>query len=302
MDASAVKALQIGAWRTNPLKGTLTKGTEVVRVDARSMRLLMALAAQSGRTISVEKILEEVWEDVVVSPDSVYQAVASLRRLLGDDPKEPTYIATIPRLGYRMVAEVSAATDDTPVPLPRSLPTSDSSHAPTVAREGTHWNPKYRTMGLSALLFLLVGLGVFMYMQRPWHGTPPQSVAVLPFTDLTSQAMDEEYFADGMTEELIDRLSHVPGLHVPAATSSFSFKGKKLPITDIGKALGVAYILDGSVRQSGSALRITARLARVDDGYIVWSQSYDRPAQDKLKVQEDIAREVAASLAASVKQ
>jgi TolB-like protein len=147
-------------------------------------------------------------------------------------------------------------------------------------------------LGVCAVL----GLGAFIYERGSSAAVPPQSIAVLPFTDLTSQAMDEEYFADGMTEELIDRLSHIPGLRVPAATSSFSFKGKKLPVTDIGKALGVAYVLDGSVRESESTLRITTRLARVEDGYLVWSQSYDRPARDKLKVQEEIAREVAASL------
>jgi transcriptional activator of cad operon len=164
------------------------------------------------------------------------------------------------------------------------------------------WKPKFGTIVISALLFVLVGLGVVISGHRPWAAVPRQSVAVLPFADLTSQSMDEEYFADGMTEELIDRLSHIPGLRVPAATSSFSFKGKKLPITDIGSALGVAYVLDGSIRESESTMRITARLARVDDGYIVWQESYDRPKQDKLKVQEDIAREVAASLTPSVKQ
>jgi transcriptional activator of cad operon len=293
MDAAAAKALRIGAWRTDPLKGTLTNGSESVRVDARSMRLLSVLASQAGQTISVETLLDEVWEDVVVSPDSVYQAVASLRRLLGDDPKNPTYIATIPRLGYRMVAAVSVVPDDPAVLVPP---------APAKVQERTLRKPKYRMIASSALLVILAGLGVVFYGHRPWAAAPAQSVAVLPFADLTSQSMDEEYFADGMTEELIDRLSHIPGLRVPAATSSFSFKGKKLPIADIGVALGVAYILDGSIRESESTMRITARLARADDGYIIWQQSYDRPKQDKLKVQEDIAREVAASLASSVKQ
>ena len=299
MDTTAAKELRIGAWRTNPVKGTITNGSEVVRVDARSMRLLLSLATQAGQTISVEKLLDEVWEGVVVSPDSVYQSVASLRRLLGDDPKNPTYIATIPRLGYRMIAEVGLVCDDPSAHLP-GIPVGDSSPPGTRVQDKTLWKPRFQTIAVLVVLFLIVWLGVVIYGHRVRDTT--KAVAVLPFTDLTSQAMEEEYFADGMTEELIDRLSHVPGLRVPAATSSFAFKGKNSSITDIGKALGVSYVLVGSVREFESTMRITARLARVEDGYVVWSQSYDRPTQDKLKVQEDIAREVAASLSAAVKR
>ena len=125
---------------------------------------------------------------------------------------------------------------------------------------------------------------------------PPKSVAVLPFLDLTSQAMSEEYFADGMTEELISRLSEVPGLRVPAPTASFYFKGKQLPLATIADSLGVAYVLDGSVRKSDATLRVAARLVRADDGYVIWSETYDRPSEDKLNVQDDIASEVAKAL------
>jgi TolB-like protein len=127
------------------------------------------------------------------------------------------------------------------------------------------------------------------------------TVAVLPFLDLTSQKMDEEYFADGMTEELIDKLSKIPGLRVPPPTSSFYFKGRKITIADIAKSLGVAYVLDGSVRKSDTTLRVAARLIRADDGYVVWSETFDRPFDDKLAVQEDIASEVAKALRASIK-
>jgi transcriptional activator of cad operon len=93
MDAAARSMLQIGPWCTDPLRGTLTQGSEVVRVDARCMRLLVSLASNAGQVMSIEKLLDEVWEGVIVSPDSVYQAVATLRRLLRDDPKNPAYIA-----------------------------------------------------------------------------------------------------------------------------------------------------------------------------------------------------------------
>jgi transcriptional activator of cad operon len=113
--------------------------------------------------------------------------------------------------------------------------------------------------------------------------------------------MTEEPFADGMTEELIDKLSKIPGLKVPAPTSSFYFKGKKNPLADIAKTLGVAYLLDGSVRKSGTRLRVAARLVRADSGYVVWSETYDRPFDDILKLQDEIADQVTKALQASIK-
>ena len=128
---------------------------------------------------------------------------------------------------------------------------------------------------------------------------PAKSVAVLPFLDLT-EGMKEEEFADGMTEELIDKLSKIPALRVPAPTSSFYFKGKQMPLADMGRALGVVYLLDGSVRKSGNRVRIAARLVRAENGYVMWSESYDRPFTDLLMVQDDIAGEVTKALKTSI--
>ena len=100
-----------------------------------------------------------------------------------------------------------------------------------------------------------------------------------------------------MTEELIDRLSKIPDLRVPPPTSSFFYKGKQVPIAEIAKTLGVAYVLDGSVRKSGSRLRIAARLVRADNGYVIWTEAYDRPSGDILMVQDDIAGQVTKALA-----
>jgi len=121
--------------------------------------------------------------------------------------------------------------------------------------------------------------------------------------------MSQEPFADGMTEELIDKLSKIPGLRVPPPTSSFYFKFKLWPrskgseqitIAEIAKALGVAYVLDGSVRKSGTRVRVDARLIRAENGFVVWSEVYDRPFDDILMVQDDIAGEVAKALKSSI--
>jgi transcriptional activator of cad operon len=126
-----------------------------------------------------------------------------------------------------------------------------------------------------------------------------QSVAVLPFLDLT-EGMQEETFADGMTEELIDKLSKTPGPRIPAPTASFYFKGKQIPIADIAKTLGVAYVLDGSVRKSRRRLRVAARLICGDNGYVMWTETYDRAFEDIITVQDDIAGEVTKALRLSI--
>ena len=258
------------------------------------MRLLTCLADHAGEVVSIDDLLEQVWSGVIVTPDSVYQAVALLRRLLGDDPKRPTYIATVPRLGYRMVASVGPWDAAGAPPLPAKS-----------GRQRQHWS--LITAGAALCLALVVGYifygkvaGNVRTASTPIAALGQNSVAVLPFLDLTSESMDQEYFPDGMTEELIDRLSKIPGLRVPPPTSSFYFKGKKVPIADIARSLGVAYVLDGSLRKSGSTMRVAARLVRADSGFVVWTETYDRRMDDGLKVQDDIAGEVIRALGPSI--
>jgi len=272
------------------------------------MRLLLCLATRAGQVVSIDDLLNEVWPDVAVTPDSVYQAVTSLRRLLGDDAKRPTYIATVPRLGYQMVAKVSAW-EDSPATL-NDLSGASLSKNPQLAATNrtTHGARLVVGLLLSLVVVVLIVFAVFFSHGRlasnklsasAESAQTAQSVAVLPFLDLT-EGMQEETFADGMTEELIDKLSKTPGLRVPAPTASFYFKGKQVPISDIAKTLGVAYVLDGSVRKSGRQLRVAARLVRADNGYVVWTETYDRPFEDIIKVQDDIAGEVTNALRLSI--
>ncbi len=106
-------ALRVGEWCVRPAAGQISRAGEIVRLEARTMRLLVCLAERAGEIVSIEELLDRVWPGVTVAPDSVYQAVASLRRILGDDSKQPTYIATVPRLGYQLVAPVERWDDST---------------------------------------------------------------------------------------------------------------------------------------------------------------------------------------------
>jgi transcriptional activator of cad operon len=288
--------LRIGDWRVDPISSEISRANQTVRLELRAMRLLLFLAEHTGEVVAIDALLDHVWTGITVTPDSVYQAITSLRRVLGDDAKHPTYIETAPRRGYRMVAIVSAWDD----PPAMSRTTASATQIPTT----------YLLAACAALL-LALGIGTWLFLSHAnatqiKHAAsavpvPPsqRSVAVLPFLDLT-QGMKQGEFTDGMTEELIDKLSKVPGLRVPSPTSSFYFKDKNLPLSDVATKLGVAYVLDGSVRKSGARLRVAARLVRADTGYVVWSETYDRPWHYTLMLQDDIAGELADAVKTSL--
>ncbi|WP_165371651.1 tetratricopeptide repeat protein [Pseudolysobacter antarcticus] len=315
MEEFPANPLRIGDWCINPAAGQISRAGEIVRIEARAMRLLLCLAARAGQV----ELLNHVWAGVIVTPDSVYQAVTSLRRLLGDDARQPSYIATVPRLGYRMVAAVSdwvdpaadAVVELSPGLADRSIPASGEPSGSVTIEAKTQPSSRKKTVVIFAvtiLAALMLAVAYLLLKRAPSElssGTSTsatesaQSIGVLPFLDLTEE-MDQEYFADGMTEELIDMLSKIPGLRVPARTSSFYFKGKQITIAEIAKTLGVAYVLEGSVRKSGKTLRVTAQLIRAENGYHVWSNTYDRSLDDILMVQDDIAMEVKKALLASL--
>jgi len=234
MDQPRNTPFRVGAWSVDPASSQISRDGEVIRLDTRAMRLLQCLARRAGDVVSIDELLDQAWAGVIVTPDSVYQAVASLRRSLGDDPKQPTYIATVPRLGYRMVAHVeerwpvndvglgvpilsvSAALSDSPVPL-AGMQESAALPSQSVVRK------RRRLVFLGGGISALVLVVALYFVINPFGASPfapavDKCVGVLPFRDMTD-AMDEEPFADGMTEQLIDALSKIPGSHVPSRTS-----------------------------------------------------------------------------------
>ena len=276
-DGSARTALWVGDWLVDPSGGSLSRGSEIVRLELRSMRLLLRLTDQPGQIVSNEDLLDYAWPDTKVSPDSLYQAVASLRRLFGDDSKSPRYIATIPRQGYRLVAQVRAA----------AAPVGPAAETAAPSRR--------RPLGMALAVLVLTAVAGWAVFEHAGGVQPLHAVAVLPFLDLSSDSMDKEFFADGMTEELINRLSHIPGLSVPAPTASFALKGKSMPVDAIARTLQVDYLLDGSIRSSGPTLRVSARLLRAD-GFVMWSETYDRKTEDLLGIQDDVAAHVTSAI------
>ncbi len=295
--------IQIGAWRVDPALDEISQDGTSVKLEPRTMRLLVCLAENAGQVLSVEQLLDQVWKDVVVTPNSVYHAVAELRRVLGDDPKEPSYIANVLRRGYRLVAPVGPWVNAPAVPVADSPTTTSPTATTPPAAATSRWVLRPFGIGLVVALVVILALGYFV-ADRLWLSkrngavesartaasavVSDKSIAVLPFVDM-SEKKDQEYFADGMAEEILDLLVTIPALKVIGRTSSFQFKGKNEDLRAIGAKLGVAYVLEGSVRRSGDRVRVAAQLIDARDGTHRWSGTYDRDVGDVLKMQDEIA-------------
>ena len=202
---------------------------------------------------------------------------------------------------------------DEPVAVVAPRPIAGARHSIGGIHGSARWS-RGALLAVAALALIAAGyfaLARFMLPERSTPPTPPsaavvavapeKSIAVLPFVDM-SEKHDQEYFSDGLSEELIDQLTRIADLRVIARTSSFAFKGKNQDMRTIAAQLGVANLLEGSVRKAGSELRITAQLIRAADGVHLWSQTYDRKLTDVFKVQEDIAATVASALKATLQQ
>jgi len=340
------QVLRIGEWRVDPGLDELSRRGQTVRLEPRTMRLLLYLAARAGQVVDVEKLLSDVWPNVIVTQASVYQAVAELRRILGDDREHPSYIENLPRRGYRLIATVApwkaahrAATSDStqaatgsgqvtngpipasqqslsPGPDGRAVTGTEAVAAPPFLPVGR--SRRRRMLGgiaLSAVIVVGIALGAFWRARHmpitsarigsttevlvtPALATfapPRHSIAVLPFVNI-SGSKEQEYFSDGLTEELLNSLSRIDELQVAARTSSFYFKGKDADLPTVARKLNVASVLEGSVRRSGNRVRITAQLSNAVTGFHLWSQTYDRDLSDVLQLQAEIANSVAGVL------
>jgi TolB-like protein/regulator of sirC expression with transglutaminase-like and TPR domain len=245
------QSVKFGGCRFDLATGQLWSGEEEVRLTPKASAVLKVLVTHAGQPVSKEQLFATVWSDAVVSDDALASCIQELRRALADDAKQPRFIETRHRRGYRF----AAAIDDI---------------AGTIAPD------------------------------KPQAAAPDTStIAVLPFADM-SPGRDQDYFCEGLAEELINALTHVEGLRVASRMASFQFKGPGADIRAVGLQLGVGTLLEGSVRKADDRLRVTVQLIEVATGYHRWSQRFDRTLDDVFAIQDEIAESVAASLRGDV--
>jgi TolB-like protein/Flp pilus assembly protein TadD len=245
-----------------PVQRRLLRGGAEIGLRPKTLETLVCLVERRGEAVSRDTLLSVVWPDVHVSDEVLTHCIAEVRQALGDDVRRPRFVKTLPKLGYRFIAPV--------------VPVAEGG----AAAEGTPPGPLP-----SALL-----------SHAP---PPPTAIVVLPFVNLSGDP-DNEYLCDGLAEELINTLTKSGSLQVVAHSSSFSFKGRDLDARDIGRQLNVGMILEGSVRRTGSRIRVSAQLIDAASGYHVWAEQYDRTLGDLFAIQDEMAQAVFASLRASL--
>ncbi len=242
-----------------------------------------------------DEILEAVWPETYVNPEVLRKYILEIRRALGDRAENPEFIETLPKRGYRFVAPVVDVSTAEPPALPISEEI-EKTPGPAAAsgQESSSGKRRLWKVALIPAVAVVMAAGIVRHFQaaRDRLSIPlinNTSIAVLPFADI-SAAKDQEYFSDGLSEELISDLAKVSGVRVVGRSSAFQFRGKNEDLRDVGRKLGVANVLEGSVRREGNHVRITAELIKTDDGFQLWSQTYDRQINDIISVQDEIAR------------
>lgn len=267
----------------------LTTGGETVSIMPKAFDTLLLLVRNAGRTVSKDEILTVVWHGRVVEENNLTQSVSAVRKLLGERPDQHRFIATVPGRGYRFVAEVRQA-----------IAAEENGRARRL-RPTSVWAAGLVATGLVAAL-VFSGRDIFDGSGGE-TALPPvaeqPSIAVLPFANMSSDP-GQEYFSDGLSEELLTQLARLPGLRVIGRTSSFAFKGKTEDLRTIGHMLGVNHVLEGSVRKEGNRVRVTAQLIDSADGSHLWSETYDRELGDIFTIQDEIAKTVASALRSSI--
>ncbi len=279
-------AFRLGEWVVRPSLNQLARGEGLVRLRPKVMDVLTELAAHAGQVISKEQILDAVWAKRFLGDTALSRAIFELREVLGDDPQHPSYIETIPKRGYRLIAPVQPA-DATPPPQASGVPHPASA---LTSRKAL----LLACMGLLGLVGFLALRGSGS-VRRPDAQGPSVKMVVMPFENLG--APEDAYFAAGITEEISERLVAVQGISVISHDSAKHYSVAKLSDVDVGKSLGVDFVLGGAVRwerdaRGSSRVRITPRLTRVADDTQVWASSYDRVLEDIFNVQSEIARSV----------
>ena len=248
----------------------LTRGGRKVAVEPQVFDLLTFLVENRDRVVSKDDLIETIWNGRIVSESTLTSRINAARTAVGDTGKDQAVIRTIARKGFRFVGEVSSDASDALA----SRPALSGALAPQSA------NPVSSPPPPTALQFPL--------LDRP-------AIAVLPFTNISGEP-EQEYFSEGISEDIITALSKLRWFYVIARNSAFIYKGRSVHLKQIGEELGVGYVVEGSVRKDGDRVRITAQLNDVATGSHLWAERYDRNLADVFAVQDEITQAIVAAI------
>jgi TolB-like protein/DNA-binding winged helix-turn-helix (wHTH) protein/Tfp pilus assembly protein PilF len=296
----AARVLRFDVYELDLRAGELRKRGVKLRLQGQPVQLLAILLQSAGHLVTREELSSQLWPaDTFVDFDhSLHNAVGRIREVLGDSAEIPRYIETLPRRGYRFIAPV----EEVQVPRISEANGNKTREAVAVAPPTARQSKTRAALALTLLILAATGSAFWLVraVSRPTNAASPlRSIAVLPLDNLSGDP-SQEYFADGMTEQLITDLAKVNALRVISRTSVMRYKGTKKGLPQIAKELNVEAIVEGSVMRSGQRVRITAQLLHAPTDKHLWAESYERDLGDVLKLQSEVAQAIAQQVRAQL--
>jgi TolB-like protein/DNA-binding winged helix-turn-helix (wHTH) protein/Tfp pilus assembly protein PilF len=290
-------------FRLEPARQTLLQGAVRVNLSARLFNTLVYLVTHHDRVVTREELEAALWPSRTIEENNLPQAIYALRKAIPVEGAD-SLIVTVPGRGYQfgLPVRVVAAPDDQVETIYGDAPSAaEPASIISPARRQVWWlrRPVLLILAVTIALAAFAWVCLTVFRGDPSAADtrdaaivpPPHSVAVLPFANLSGDPA-EEYFSDGLSEELLDSLGRIGALHVAASTSSFALKGKPASVQEIGRLLHVRTVLEGSVRRDGNQLRITSRLTDATTGYLIWSHSFESDRGGILLLQQALAEAV----------
>jgi adenylate cyclase len=295
MDTVKETPFRVGDWDVDPASGQISHDGNTRKLEPRVMDVLVYLASRPGVVVSREELEASVWSGRVISYDALSSSVQKLRRAFADDARQPRFIETLSKRGYRLVAPVN--------------PTAEAGRKAQFPESSTATPPhrsRWIRAGLIAVpLVMLATLAIWLYpgswtepVDTPDPETAPYSIAVLPFDNLSGDPA-QDYFADGMTDDLITGLARIPELFVIARDSSFFYKGQPVDFPAVAKRLNVRYVLHGSIRRAGERVRFNAQLVDTASGSHRWAEHYDGKLNEIFELQETVIHKIYSAMTSS---
>src|SRR6516162_2768909 len=282
MDTAVHRAFRFAGYTLDMTRGALCNGEHAIELRPKSFEVLRYLVENAGRLISKDEIIRAVWSNVVVSDESLTRCISDVRAALADERQR--IIKTVPRRGYIF---------DVPV-LETGMPGAAAAGG---ARKS--WR---RSAAAGAFVLLLAVIAAVAWLWRQPAGLPlpdRPSIAVLPFINMGTDPQ-QDYFSDGITEDIITNLSKFSDLFVIARNSTFAYKGASIEPRQIGRELGVRYLMQGSVRRQPDRLRITAQLVDATNSRQIWAEHYDRVPADVFAIQDEVTQKIIGTLVAHI--
>ena len=291
---SSDKPFMLADWHIDPASCRISKGDKTIRLEPKVMEVLVYLASNPEHVISREELEEKIWTGTIVGYDALTSTMLKLRKAFHDSPKDPQIIETVPKRGYRLIATVSPITDREQ----SSLTPSPATSLATSIFKSRYW---LITLVVVSILLIIGGMQLFRIAQNPAdistkEATSRLSIAVLPLTNL-SEDPNQEYFADGLTNDLITDLTRLSSLIVISRDSTFDYKHGQKDIRKIAKELNARYILYGSVRRDQELIRINVILVDSESGNNVWAERYDGGTRNIFELQDKITQKIVSTLA-----